>query len=222
MPLFYLWWTWFHSYGNTLAALYSLSYCVDSSEPGCWLCFSVGNYSTWFWIRLSIPSCGAIPQDLYRSLIFSLPIGGEIMWQLFFEWLNSIYCEMRLNKCRPRLQKIRTPYDCEVYPQIKAFYEDLRSRGRAMPIKTLCVKFGQLMPACQISQSPIYQRIRRFTAFFCNGWGWLKREGIFNRRVTHVGQKHHVSEHIIRWVIGSWGRITKENITNTSRSIGYW
>ncbi len=65
-----------------------------------------------------------------------------------------------------RLQKIRTPYDCEVYPQIKAFYEDLRSRGRAVPIKTLCVKFGQLMPACQISQSAIYQRIRRFTAFF--------------------------------------------------------
>ncbi len=40
-----------------------------------------------------------------------------------------------------RLQKIRTPYDCEVYPQIKAFYEDLRSRGRAVSIKMLCVKF---------------------------------------------------------------------------------
>ncbi len=27
--------------------------------------------------------------------------------------------------------------------------------------------------------------------------------------------------HIIRWVIGSWERITKETITNTWRSIGY-
>ncbi len=67
-----------------------------------------------------------------------------------------------------RLQKIRTPYDCEVYPHIKAFYEDLRSRGRVVSIKTLCVKFGQLMPSCQLPLSAIYQRIRRFAAFFCN------------------------------------------------------
>ncbi len=65
-----------------------------------------------------------------------------------------------------RLQKIRTPYVCEFYPQIKAFYEDLRSRGRAVSIKTLCVKFAQLMPSCQLSQSAIYQRIRRFAAIF--------------------------------------------------------
>ncbi len=74
---------------------------IQCSEPGCRLCFSVGYYSTWLWIRLSILSYGAIPQDSCRSLIFSLPIGGEIMWQLFFESLNSFYCEMRLNKCRP-------------------------------------------------------------------------------------------------------------------------
>ncbi len=67
-----------------------------------------------------------------------------------------------------RLQKIRTPDDCEVYRQIKAFYENLRSRGRAVPIKTLCVKFGQLMPSCQLSQSVIYQRIERFVAIFYN------------------------------------------------------
>ncbi len=60
---------------------------VQWSEPEYWLCFSVGYYSTWLWIRLSIQSCGAIPQDLCRSLIFSLPIGGEIMLQLFFESL---------------------------------------------------------------------------------------------------------------------------------------
>ncbi len=48
----------------------------------------------------------------------------------------------------------------------KAFYEDLRSRGRVLSIKTLCVKLGQLMPSCQLSQSAIYQRIRAFAAFF--------------------------------------------------------
>ncbi len=74
---------------------------IQCSGPGCRLCFSVGYYSTWLWIRLSILSCGAIPQDSCRSLIFYLPIGGEIMWQLFFESLNSFYCEMRLNKFRP-------------------------------------------------------------------------------------------------------------------------
>ncbi len=68
------------------------------SEPEYWLWFSVGYYSTWLWIRLSILSCGAIPQDLRRSLIFALPISGEIMWQLFlnrstvfterFDWTN--------------------------------------------------------------------------------------------------------------------------------------
>ncbi len=30
-------------------------------------------------------SCGAIPQDLCRSLILSLPIRGEIKWQLFLD-----------------------------------------------------------------------------------------------------------------------------------------
>ncbi len=112
----------------------------------------------------------------------------------------SRHCERHLS----RLQKIKTPYDLEVYPQIKAFYEDLRSRGRAVSIKTLCVKFGQLMPSCQISQPAIYQRIRRFTAFFCNAWRWLKREGISNRRVTHVAQKPHVSEHVANRVLDSF------------------
>ncbi len=41
---------------------------VQLSEPGYWLCFSVGYYSTWLWIRLSIHSCGAIPQDLCGTL----------------------------------------------------------------------------------------------------------------------------------------------------------
>ncbi len=61
---------------------------MQCSELGCRLCFSVGYYSTWLWIRLSILSCGAIPQDSCRSLIFSLRIGGEIMWQLFF-WITQ-------------------------------------------------------------------------------------------------------------------------------------
>ncbi len=73
---------------------------VQWSEPEYWLCFSVGYYSTWLWIRLSIQSCVAIPQDWCMSLMFSRPIGGEIMWQLFFESLYSFYWEMRLNKCR--------------------------------------------------------------------------------------------------------------------------
>ncbi len=49
-----------------------------------WLCFSVGYYSTWLWNQTTILSCGAIPQYLRRSLIKSLPIGGEILWLCFF------------------------------------------------------------------------------------------------------------------------------------------
>ncbi len=79
--------------------------------------------------------------------------------------------------------------------QIKAFYEDLRSRGRAVSIKTHCVKFDQLLPSCQLSQSAIYRRIRRFAAIFCNVWRWLKREGISSRWVTHVDQKPQLSEY---------------------------
>ncbi len=52
--------------------------------------------------------------------------------------------------------------------QIKAFYEDLRSRGRVVSIKLHCVKFDQLLPSYQLSQSAIYRRIRRFAAIFCN------------------------------------------------------
>ncbi len=74
---------------------------IQCSEPGCQLCISVDYYSTWPWNRLSNLSCGAIPQESCRSLIVSFPIGGEIKWQLFFESLNSFYCEMRLNKLRP-------------------------------------------------------------------------------------------------------------------------
>ncbi len=47
---------------------------VQWSESENWLCLSVGYYSTWLWIQLSILSWGAIPQDLCRSLRFSLPI----------------------------------------------------------------------------------------------------------------------------------------------------
>ncbi len=63
---------------NTLCGQWN----IQCSEPGCWLCFSVGYHSTWRWFWLSILSCGAIPQDLCRSLIFSLPIGGEttVFW----------------------------------------------------------------------------------------------------------------------------------------------
>ncbi len=64
---------------------------VQWSEPEYWLCSSVGYYSTWLWIRLSILSCWAIPQDLCRSLIFSLPIGGEIKWQLFFLNQSTVF-----------------------------------------------------------------------------------------------------------------------------------
>ncbi len=48
------------------------------------------------------------------------------------------------------------PIKNEFVLQIKAFYEDLRSRDRAVSIKTLRVKFGQLMPSCQLSQSADY------------------------------------------------------------------
>ncbi len=74
---------------------------VQWSEPEYWLCFSVGYYGTWLWIRLSTLSFEAIPQNLCRSLIFSLPMVGKIMWRLFIESLYSFYWEMRLNKCRP-------------------------------------------------------------------------------------------------------------------------
>ncbi len=57
---------------------------VQWSKPEYCLCFRVGYYSTWLWARLSIQSCGAIPHDLCRWLISPLPIGEEIMWQLFF------------------------------------------------------------------------------------------------------------------------------------------
>ncbi len=79
--------------------------------------------------------------------------------------------------------------------QIKAFYEDLRSRGREVSIKTHCVKFDQLLPSCQLSQSAIYRRIRRFAAIFCYVWRWLKREGISSRWVTHVAQKPQLSKY---------------------------
>ncbi len=57
---------------------------VQRPETQCWLCFSVGYYSTWLWIRTPLLSCGSILQGLCRSLIFSLHTGGEILWQLFF------------------------------------------------------------------------------------------------------------------------------------------
>ncbi len=82
--------SWIHELTVThlLPYLLTIPWCrqwkVQWSEPEYWLCFSVGYCSTWLWIRLSIQSYGAIPQDLCRTLIFSLPIGGEIKWQLFF------------------------------------------------------------------------------------------------------------------------------------------
>ncbi len=44
---------------------------IQCSEPVFWLCSSVGYYSTWLWIRLSILSCGAIPQDSCKTLMVS-------------------------------------------------------------------------------------------------------------------------------------------------------
>ncbi len=74
---------------------------VQWSEPEYWLCRNVGYYSTWLWIRIPIPPCGAILQGSCRSLTSPLLQGGEIMWQLFFESHYSFYWRMRLNKCRP-------------------------------------------------------------------------------------------------------------------------
>ncbi len=88
------------------------------------------------------------------------------LWKKTRDELDQRGCASRhYERHLSRLQNIRTPYDCT---QIKAFYEDLRSRGRAVSIKMFCVKFGQLMTSCQLSQLAIYQRIRRFAACFCN------------------------------------------------------
>ncbi len=71
---------------------------VQRSEPEHWLCFSVGFYSMWPCIRTSILFKGAIPQDLHKSLILSIPIEGKILWHSF----NSLsYWGMHLRKCRP-------------------------------------------------------------------------------------------------------------------------
>ncbi len=65
---------------------------IQCSEPGCWLCFSVGYYCTWLWIRLSIPSCGAIPQDSCRTLMVSDQLklnkfGLKCQqWWLLYKW----------------------------------------------------------------------------------------------------------------------------------------
>ncbi len=53
---------------------------VQWSEPEYWLCFSVGFYSTWLWIQTSILSCGTMPKDWHRSLIF-LP---------YYRWGNFV------------------------------------------------------------------------------------------------------------------------------------
>ncbi len=67
---------------------------VRSSEY--WLWLNMGHYSTWPWIQTCIPSCGAISQDLHRTLIFSLPIGGKICDNCF-----CFYWGMQLSTCRP-------------------------------------------------------------------------------------------------------------------------
>ncbi len=67
---------------HLLPHLLSNPLCVQldgqHSEPEYWLCFSVGYYSMWFWIRTSILSCGAITQEICRPIIFSLYNGVEI------------------------------------------------------------------------------------------------------------------------------------------------
>ncbi len=64
-------------YGNPLATLfthYPIVWTVTSSVVN----QSIGCDVAWVTkARLSIQSCGAVPQDLCRSLISSLPIGGE-------------------------------------------------------------------------------------------------------------------------------------------------
>ncbi len=83
-----------------LAIFRTYTICIFSALPHC--IKSWADYSRWLGIRISIRiSCGAILQDLGRSLIFSLPQDGEIMWQLFFESLCSFYWRMGLNKYRP-------------------------------------------------------------------------------------------------------------------------
>ncbi len=56
---------------------------AQCSEPDSGLYFSIGFYCMTPWIRASILSGRAIPQGLHRSLIFFLPLGGNISWQLF-------------------------------------------------------------------------------------------------------------------------------------------
>ncbi len=56
------------------------------------------------------------------------------------------------------------------------------------------MNFSELMPSCELSEGAIYGRIRRFVIHFYNSSRWLEREGISNRRVTHVAQKPQFSE----------------------------
>ncbi len=130
---------------------------VQRSEQEYWLYFSGGYFSTWLWIRTSILSCGAIPQDLCRSLIFYLPIGREILWQLFFEQLyNFCYWVMRLNICRPsgllaqeHSDSFKPPrhmltflvvYSCINCPQDQYIWFDLRTSFAAIICNSiLCV-----------------------------------------------------------------------------------
>ncbi len=75
--------------------MYPLSHCADSEvfsdrneSTGCavtWVTIARGSESEYPFL------CFVILQDLGRSLIFSLPQGGEIMRQLFFESLYSFY-----------------------------------------------------------------------------------------------------------------------------------
>ncbi len=74
---------------------------VQRLESEYWLGSNVGCYGKSLWIITPILSWGTTPQDLRRSLIFSLPIVRKILWQLFFESLSSSYRGMLLNKCRP-------------------------------------------------------------------------------------------------------------------------
>ncbi len=100
------WWPWLIVLTNLSLRLGRSSYCKNAiagsritvthlqciASEMCWLYLSVGYYSLTLWIQTSILSCRAIALDLHKPLIFSLPIGRDMLWQLFsFKSPYSLY-----------------------------------------------------------------------------------------------------------------------------------
>ncbi len=63
---------------------------VQWPETEYWLCFSVGYYSTWLWIRLSILSCGAIFAGFVQVINFltSYRWGDSTVFTERCDWPN--------------------------------------------------------------------------------------------------------------------------------------